>query len=133
LALLPAGATGRAALEVLERDPPDDVFAAIFPLEVPAAPRQFRFARPHRVLTNVARGNEEPPFDSTLAFRRAVPGLRFETFAGEDFLAEGAMLHDLGRRGRVWLPDRVLVQAECQADGLSARIRSLRMGCPAMT
>jgi hypothetical protein len=120
----------RAALDILDRDPPDDVFAAIFPLEVPAAPRQFRFARPHRAVTYVARGNEEPPFDATLAFRRGVPGLRFAAFAGEEFLAEGALLYALGQSARVWLADRVLVQAEYQPDGLSARIRAVRMACP---
>lgn len=121
----------RAALEVLDRDPPEDVFAAIFPLVVPAAARQFRFARPHRAVSYVARGNEEPPFDSTLAFRRGASGLRFATFEDEDFLAEGALLYDLGRQGRVWLADRVLVHAEYQPDGLSARMRARRMACPA--
>lgn len=120
----------QAALEVLDRDPPDDVFAVIFPLVVPAAPRQFRFARPHRAVSYVARGNEEPPFDCTLVFRRGAAGLRFAAFPQEDFLAEAALLYDLGRQRRVWLADRVLVRAEYQPDGLSARIRARRIACP---
>lgn len=123
------GALSRA-LEVLDGEVPEDVFAAIFPLVVPAAARQFRFTRPNRAITFVARRNQEPPFDSTLVFRRGVDGLRFATFEGEDFLAEAALLYDLGRVGRVWLADDVLVHAEYQPDGLSARIRTRRMACP---
>lgn len=123
------GALG-AALGTVERDAPEDVFAVIFPLIVPAAARQFRFVRPHRAATYAARANEEPPFDSTLIFRNGTPGLRFPVFADEDFLSEAALLYKLGRSGRVWLADHVLVHAEYQPDGLSARIRSLRMACP---
>lgn len=127
---LTPGALTRA-LELLDGDGiPDDVFAAIFPLVVPAAARQFRFVRPHRAITFAERGNQEPPFDSTLVFRRGTPDLSFAAFENEDFLAEAALLYDLGREGRVWLADDVLVHAEYQPDGLSARIRRQRMACP---
>ena len=127
---LSSGALKRA-LEVLDGDTvPEDVFAAIFPLVVPAAEKQFRFSKPHRAVTFVERGNQDIPFDSTLVFRRDTPGLEFATFEDEDFLAEAALLYRLGSRRRVWLADDVLVHAEYQADGLSAHIRARRMACP---
>jgi glycosyltransferase involved in cell wall biosynthesis len=119
-------------LTVLETEKAEaqGAFAVIAPLIVPRAQRQFRFARPDRAVTFAERTNQEPPFDCSLIFRRDTPGLRFPEFPQEDFLAEAALLFDLGRAGRVWLSDKVLVCAEYQPDGLSAQIRRKRMHSP---
>lgn len=109
---------------------PEDVFAILAPLVVPRAGRQFSFGRPRRAVSFAQRSLEDPPFDCTLILRRAAPGLRFPEFEGEDFLAEAALLFDLGKESRVWLSDQVLVGAEYQPDGLSARIRRKRMNSP---
>lgn len=109
---------------------PEDVFAILAPLVVPKAPRQYRFARPRRAVSFAQRSLDDPPFDSTLILCRETPGLQFPEFEGEDFLAEGALLFDLGRTRRVWLSDQVFVHAEYQPDGLSAQIRRKRMHAP---
>lgn len=109
---------------------PEDVFAILAPLVVPKAPRQYRFTHPRRAISFAQRSLDDPPFDCTLILRRETPGLQFPEFEGEDFLAEGALLFDLGRRQRVWLSDQVFVHAEYQPDGLSAQIRRKRMQSP---
>ncbi len=118
------------ALAETEKATAEGAFAVIAPLIVPRAQRQFRFARPDRAVTFSTRTNQEPPFDCTLIFQRDTPGLRFPEFPDEDFLAEAALLYDIGREGLVWLSAKVLVCAEYQPDGLSAYIRRKRMDSP---
>jgi hypothetical protein len=124
------GAALPPVLSLLDRIEQEDVFAAILPLIVPKATRQYRFSTPDRAVSYTTRANTEPPFDSTLIFRRQSKGLRFPEFPGEDFLAEAALLYRLGRTGRVWLSNHVLVEAEYQPDGLSAQILQKRMTSP---
>ncbi|MCL1629200.1 glycosyltransferase [Roseibaca sp. V10] len=117
-------------LTLLDDIDQQDIFAAILPLIVPKAAHQFRFGTPDRALTYAERANLEPAFDSTLIFRRDTKGLRFPEFPEEDFLAEAALLFQLGCTGRVWLSNHVLVEAEYQPDGLSAHILRKRMASP---
>ncbi|SUZ32345.1 Beta-monoglucosyldiacylglycerol synthase [Roseibaca ekhonensis] len=119
-----------AVLALLDQIAQEDVFAAILPLIVPKAARQYCFRQPDRALTYTERANTEPAFDCTLIFRRDTDGLRFPEFPKEDFLAEAALLFQLGRDRRVWLSNHVLVEAEYQPDGLSAHILRKRMASP---
>ena len=104
--------------------------AALLPLIVPRASRQYRFLRPGRVLSFVDRANEEPPFDATLIFRKTARGLRFPEFDGENFLAEAALWYRMGSSCRMYIANTVAVYAEYQPDGLSVQMRRNRMNSP---
>mgnify|MGYP002628561913 CR=1 FL=1 len=96
------------------------------PLVVPKAQRQYSFVSPNRAITIGQRLIEEPSFDASLVFGKALMHYRFPEFEGEFFLAESALLFQMINEP-VYLSNYVAVTAEYQSDGLSANMRRNRM------
>lgn len=102
----------------------------LLPLNVPKAARQYRFRRPDRALSFIARMNEEPGFDSTLIFQKPAKDRRSPVFEGETFLAEAALMYQAWGAREIYISNAAAVCAEYQPDGLSAQMRRNRIRAP---
>ncbi len=95
-------------------------------LVVPKAQKQYLFTKPGRALTFAQRFVQEPIFDHSIIFSKAMMRYRFPEFEGELFIAESALIYQMLNE-KVYLFNDAAVFAEYQPNGLSANMRRNRM------
>lgn len=108
----------------------DQVKGICAPLSIASRP-QVVYPTPEETLTYASWYAIRPRVDSSIIFRTAAIRLYpFPEFRDENFISESSVFARLFRDGGLRMSNRVIVAAEYQPGGLSAKSRELRMRNP---
>lgn len=103
--------------------------ALMLPVLVQRRCMQHVFRAPDRVITFTQLQCQEPAFDSTKILHRTAFGSGFPEYEGESFLAETALFLDWPEM-QILISNTPIAVVEYQPDGLSSRMRALRVAAP---